>query len=350
MHSRLLTLIIFHLIQRVFSPLQHFYQDPIISYSHRGIYMVGIWVALLGLCVQFLVVFFYCTYCPSLRLFTTSTHEEITLLYDHVIPTFHRNVFVRTLQERFVPSFSTARTLFEFPAATASFVTYYLVAYNILSTIGWGYILVSTLIHVFNLDGSASTPNATTPRTASSAISNFLSSLGLVTGSIATQLPTWLQPVYLRSTSTFAQVGTQTAFIQTFALLEVVHSLLGWVRSPLQTTAMQVASRLFLVWGITEQFENVRSRETHVIHLFTFSHTGSYKSFIHLDGTCLVLDRSNPLFLLRLQPPRIRALRPSIPPIYHVLCPVPCRCILRGLPHLCHSPRLVTHPGLAGLG
>lgn len=137
---------------------------------------------------------------------------------------------------------------------------YYLVAYNILSTIGWGSILVSTIIHVFNLDGT----NLTTPQTASSTISGFLKSSGLVNGSFETRLPTWLQPVYLRSTSTFVRVGTQTAFVQTFALLEVVHALLGWVRSPLQTTAMQVASRLFLVWGITEQFENVRSRETSV--------------------------------------------------------------------------------------
>lgn len=156
--------------------------------------------------------------------------------------------------------FPASCTPFEFPAATASFVPYYLVAYNILSTIGWGSILVSTIIHVFNLDGT----NLTTPQTASSTISGFLKSSGLVNGSFETRLPTWLQPVYLRSTSTFVRVGTQTAFVQTFALLEVVHALLGWVRSPLQTTAMQVASRLFLVWGITEQFENVRSRETSV--------------------------------------------------------------------------------------
>lgn len=41
---------------------------------------------------------------------------------------------------------------------------------------------------------------------------------------------------------------------QSLALLEVVHSLVGLVRAPLLTTAMQVASRLLLVWGIMAQF------------------------------------------------------------------------------------------------
>ncbi|KAL1606238.1 hypothetical protein SLS60_003640 [Paraconiothyrium brasiliense] len=45
-----------------------------------------------------------------------------------------------------------------------------------------------------------------------------------------------------------------TRLVQTGACLEVAHSLLGIVRAPLFTTAMQVASRLLLVWGIGYQF------------------------------------------------------------------------------------------------
>lgn len=37
---------------------------------------------------------------------------------------------------------------------------------------------------------------------------------------------------------------------QTAALLEVLHSLLGVVRAPIMTTVMQVASRVWIVWGI----------------------------------------------------------------------------------------------------
>jgi very-long-chain (3R)-3-hydroxyacyl-CoA dehydratase len=40
-------------------------------------------------------------------------------------------------------------------------------------------------------------------------------------------------------------------------VLEVLHALFGWVRSPLPTTVMQVASRLFLVWGVADRFETV---------------------------------------------------------------------------------------------
>lgn len=41
---------------------------------------------------------------------------------------------------------------------------------------------------------------------------------------------------------------------QSLAILEVLHSLIGLVRAPFLTTAMQVASRLLLVWGIMVPF------------------------------------------------------------------------------------------------
>ena len=37
---------------------------------------------------------------------------------------------------------------------------------------------------------------------------------------------------------------------QTLALVEVVHAATGLVRSSPMTTALQVASRLFIVWGV----------------------------------------------------------------------------------------------------
>lgn len=43
---------------------------------------------------------------------------------------------------------------------------------------------------------------------------------------------------------------------QTLAVLEVVHALLGVVRTPVFTTAMQVASRLLLVWLVVYPFPN----------------------------------------------------------------------------------------------
>ncbi|PYH73440.1 protein tyrosine phosphatase-like domain-containing protein [Aspergillus vadensis CBS 113365] len=44
---------------------------------------------------------------------------------------------------------------------------------------------------------------------------------------------------------------------QSLALLEIIHSLLRLVRAPVLTTAMQVASRILLVWGIMYPFQGV---------------------------------------------------------------------------------------------
>lgn len=41
---------------------------------------------------------------------------------------------------------------------------------------------------------------------------------------------------------------------QTLATLEILHSLLGLVRAPIVTTAMQVASRILVVWGVMYLF------------------------------------------------------------------------------------------------
>lgn len=49
-------------------------------------------------------------------------------------------------------------------------------------------------------------------------------------------------------------VGKFCKWTQTLALLEVVHAVVGLVRAPIGTTAMQVASRLLLVWGVVDTF------------------------------------------------------------------------------------------------
>ena len=54
--------------------------------------------------------------------------------------------------------------------------------------------------------------------------------------------------------SVYPSSGTFAQGVQTLALLEIVHSLVGIVRAPIMTTAMQVASRLLLVWGIVGMF------------------------------------------------------------------------------------------------
>jgi len=89
-----------------------------------------------------------------------------------------------------------------------SLKTSYLFFYNVASLAGWSYVWYLVVSHLVNhgIDGS---------------------------------LPTLYDRIYL------------PLFIaQTAALLEVFHSLLGLVRAPWFTTLVQVASRLFLLWGI----------------------------------------------------------------------------------------------------
>jgi len=152
--------------------------------------------------------------------------------------------------------------------ATSPLVKAYLFAYNIFSALGWAYVLGLTVVHMFNLDGNTDAIQ-THSETSTLVFLRFMSSLPLPkvlkssSNTFESRLPPYLQPIYHRSSSTYLRVGTQTAIIQTFAILEVVHVLLGWVRSPLQTTVMQVSSRLFLIWGIVEQFPEVRTSFNH---------------------------------------------------------------------------------------
>ena len=58
-------------------------------------------------------------------------------------------------------------------------------------------------------------------------------------------------------TTTYRVVGHAVAIVQTAAALEIVHAFSGLVKSPLPTAVMQVYSRLFLVWGVTQKYGQV---------------------------------------------------------------------------------------------
>ncbi|KAJ5272726.1 hypothetical protein N7478_007851 [Penicillium angulare] len=65
---------------------------------------------------------------------------------------------------------------------------------------------------------------------------------------LAPALPNNLHTIFPQTFTPYL-LGTQS-----LAILEVLHSLTGLVRAPFLTTAMQVASRLLLVWGIMVPF------------------------------------------------------------------------------------------------
>jgi very-long-chain (3R)-3-hydroxyacyl-CoA dehydratase len=68
-------------------------------------------------------------------------------------------------------------------------------------------------------------------------------------------------------------VADFTRWVQTMALLEVVHSMLGLVKSPIVTTAMQIASRLLLVWGVVYMFPDCALSPAYTTMVFAWSVT-----------------------------------------------------------------------------
>jgi len=122
-------------------------------------------------------------------------------------------------------------------------------------------VLFTTLQH---LSGLTAYSRLTSPSSASSTASRILSYLPFIKKSVPlstqfqSRLPAALVPLYTRASTVWGAVGPQTTWIQTVAVLEVVHALLGWVKSPIRTTAAQVASRIYAVWIVLECFEVAR--------------------------------------------------------------------------------------------
>lgn len=152
------------------------------------------------------------------------------------------------------------------PAAKNDLANKYLIFYNVASGLAWAYVLIFALIHITNIDGRAAQVASSGPVTASSYVGKLLSSSAsfLRSASSATKahsrwwLPGFLQAPVARMATVYGRVGPQVALVQSFAVLEVAHVALGLVRSSLPTTAMQVTSRLLLVWAVVEQSATVR--------------------------------------------------------------------------------------------
>ncbi|GJJ06240.1 hypothetical protein Clacol_000430 [Clathrus columnatus] len=133
--------------------------------------------------------------------------------------------------------------------------------------------------HIAGLTPLAQVASATSTPTAASALIKRLGSYQIVKAILPFQaqveasIPSEWLPFLERAKTAFTAVGWQVAVVQSFAILEVLHALLGWVRSPLTTTAMQVSSRLILVWAIADRFESARYNPIYTSMVFSWSIT-----------------------------------------------------------------------------
>ncbi|KAL9650262.1 hypothetical protein ABK040_014917 [Willaertia magna] len=138
------------------------------------------------------------------------------------------------------------------PKQTPALVKLYLFIYNIALTGGWGYILYLTILH--HLNGK-------NPRDLYSVIE---------------------KPLQL---------------FQTLAVLEIVHSLIGFVRSPVFTTLMQVFSRLFVVWFSLYLEHQVKYTEFQSIFITTLMFAWCTTEVIRYSFYALKLYDICPYFL-----------------------------------------------------
>lgn len=133
----------------------------------------------------------------------------------------------------------------------------YLLLYNLVSTALWAHLLYITLSFLFTRRlafGVPATPSGLSSwftrvihssANASSLYNRFYSPLSAVSN-------------YLAGSYEYKNLGWHTKVTQSLATLEVVHAALGLVRSPVGTTAAQVFSRLYTVWGVVEAVPSVR--------------------------------------------------------------------------------------------
>ncbi|KAJ3130073.1 hypothetical protein HK100_008284 [Physocladia obscura] len=73
--------------------------------------------------------------------------------------------------------------------------------------------------------------------------------------------------------SNYADFGDYLLVVQTFALLEILHSVLKIVRSPILTNLLQIGSRLTMVWAVSHIFPQVTSGWPYSTMAFAWSLT-----------------------------------------------------------------------------
>jgi len=152
-------------------------------------------------------------------------------------------------------------------------VRYYLIAYNVLSCLAWSWILGRCIYHEASgywapmsvhlkaqMSSLLRAMNPTAPSLFTAAVFNYV-------------LPKWLHPLINQASTMYAEMGLEVKIIQTFAVLEIVHTLLGFVKSSLPTTVMQVFSRLVLVWGIADHYDQAKENPLYASMVFAWSVT-----------------------------------------------------------------------------
>lgn len=131
----------------------------------------------------------------------------------------------------------------------------YLIAFNLVCFFLWALVLSITVKHLLL---GPQTPTLPT-RFAERALQKLRPLRVYFAPVYGRNLPAPLRIFLERASSLQSSVGGLLAFTQSLAVLEIVHAATGLVRSPVPTTAIQVFSRMLLVWGVSERFDSAAS-------------------------------------------------------------------------------------------
>ncbi|KAL7876233.1 hypothetical protein AOLI_G00111960 [Acnodon oligacanthus] len=71
----------------------------------------------------------------------------------------------------------------------------------------------------------------------------------------------------------YRSIARTLKFFQTFAVLEVGHCAIGIVRTSVIVTGVQVCSRIFMVWFITNSIRQVQNQESVILFLVVWTVT-----------------------------------------------------------------------------
>ncbi|CAA0827660.1 Very-long-chain (3R)-3-hydroxyacyl-CoA dehydratase PASTICCINO 2 [Striga hermonthica] len=123
----------------------------------------------------------------------------------------------------------------------------------------------------------------------------------------------WSQVLYLAATallttghrSVYAAVEKPLLLAQSAALLEILHSLTGIVRSPVAATLPQVSGRVYVAWGILYSFPEIRTHflvgslvvSWSIAEIIRYSFFGLKEAFGHAPPWLLWLRYSTFLML-----------------------------------------------------
>lgn len=144
--------------------------------------------------------------------------------------------------------------------------------FNALSAAGWAHIVYLALCVVMGQPASSSAYDCFKPLVSyvPTSIVSLFTAQPIATNHFSDTLAFYLRPYV---PATYNSTFTVLAPVQSLAALEVIHVLVGLVRSPLPTTIIQVSSRLILVWGIIERFPHTHSSPVYTTMILAWALT-----------------------------------------------------------------------------